>query len=127
MFLRIIVAAVAAWFLASPAWAQQSAGMSPCNPTATKSLSVSSSSSEVQIPNCGTNTPAKTVIVYNVGSQEAFYRINTAASGTAATTAAFSLPGLTYVRLAVPTGGGYLVAITASSTTTLRLVPGTAQ
>lgn len=127
MYWRIIVAAVAAWLIASPAWAQSTAGMSPCNPTATKSLSVSGTSSEVQIPNCSTSRPATTVIVYNVGSQEAFYRINTSAGSTAATTAAFSLPGLTYVRLAVPAGGGYIAAITASSTTTLRLVPGNAQ
>ena len=43
---------------------------------------------------------------------------------TAATTAGYSLPGNTFVVLNVNTVGGYLAAITATSTTTIRIVQG---
>ncbi len=122
MRILIAIAALCLWGHSALA---QSAGMSPCG-TGTNSLSVSVTSSNVAVPGC-----ANTVIVYNITSQEAFYKIVTTSAGTAATSD-FSIPGNTFVRLAVPVPSSpsgtaaWIAAITASSTTTLRLVPGRA-
>ena len=91
------------------------AGISPC---AAETLSVSGTSSNVQLSTCG-----PVVILYNITSQEAFYNYG-AASTTAATTSNYSLPGNTFVVLNINTIGGYLAAITGSSTTTIRVVQG---
>jgi hypothetical protein len=100
---------------AGPAAAQ---GISPCG-TGTKTISASVTSSNVQVNSC-----ANIAILYNITSQEVFYAVGTASTQAAAVTD-FSLPGNTYVVLGVPRGG-YIAAITASSTSTIRVVPGVA-
>lgn len=98
-------------------------GLTPCTANPPASLAVSNVSSNVRMGTCGA-----TVIVYNITSQEVFWLLG-AASSTAATTSANSLPGNTYVVLSVPTVSGsgyYFAAITASSTSTLRFVQGSA-
>ncbi len=114
---RIAAGLVGLALLFTPAWSQ-TRGISPCG-TGTKTISVSGTTANVQVHSC-----ANIAILYNITSQEAFYAVGTA-STQAATTGDFSLPGNTYVVLAVPRGG-YVAAITASSTTTIRLVPGVA-
>ena len=70
----------------------------------------------------------------NLTSQEAFFKIGQLSSTTATTTVtdSYSLPGGAYILLVVPgltgTGTGwYFAGITATSTTTIRLVQGNAQ
>jgi len=115
MLRKIAIAAAFIVAMASPALSQVR-GISPCG-TGTKTISASVTSSNVQVHSC-----ANIAILYNITSQEAFYSVGTASSQTAAVTD-FSLPGNTYVVLSVPRGG-WVAAITASSTTTIRLVPG---
>lgn len=117
MFVVRLAAALAVVLFSSPAWSQ-TRGIAPCG-TGTKTISASTSSSNVLVHTC-----ANVAILYNITSQEAFYAVGTANTQTAATTD-FSLPGNTYVVLSVPRGG-YVAAITASSTTTIRVVPGVA-
>jgi hypothetical protein len=100
-------------------------GISACNAA---SLSVTNSSSNVQLTQCGPS-----VIVMNLTSQEAFWTVGQS-STTAATTSSYSIPGGAYLVITVPTpqpgsatGGWYFAAITASSTTTIRLIQGNAQ
>ena len=91
------------------------AGISVCS---ANSISVSNSSSAITLSNCG-----PVVIIYNITSQEAFYN-----TGATATTSNYSIPGNSYVVLQVSQAApGQLSAITASSTTTLRIVQGIAQ
>src|SRR5215469_15959155 len=97
------------------------AGITPCS---ANSISVSGSSNNVQLSLCG-----PVIILYNITSTELFYNYGTA-STTAATTSNYSLPGNTYVVLNignVSATAGYLAAITASSTTTLRIIQGYAR
>jgi hypothetical protein len=115
--------------LPCPVWAQQPPkGISPC---AANSLSVSSTSSNVQLSTCGAS-----LIIMNLTSQEAFYTVGqastTAATTAGNTTASYSLPGGAYELITVPglTGdknGWYFAAITATSTTTIRMIQGNAQ
>lgn len=100
--------------LAGSADAQQ--GITPCTPAA--SLSVSTISSNVQLSACGA-----TVLLWNTGTQEAFFNYGTTSS-TAATTSSWSLPGASFVVLNLGTSRPYLAAITASSSTTIRIVQG---
>jgi len=99
-------------------------GISPCAPN---SLSVSGTTSNVQLSTCGAS-----VILMNLTSQEAFFKVGKA-SNTAATTTvtdSYSIPGGTYIVITVPnfdTAGWYLAAITATSTTTIRIIQGNAQ
>lgn len=113
---RLLLAAVLC-VVALPAFAggAGNVGISPC---AAESLSVSGSSNNVLLSTCG-----PVVIVYNITSQEAFYNLGSTSSTTAATTN-FSIPGNSFVTLNVNTQGWYLAAITASATTTLRIVQG---
>jgi len=102
------------------------AGISPC---AGGTLAVTSTSSNVQLSNCG-----PVVIVYNITSQEAFYALGNTSSTTAtaqsSSTAApiagtYSIPGGLYVVLNVNNQTApFLAAITSTSTTTLRIVQG---
>lgn len=104
------------WFTA-PALAQV-AGITPC---AAESLSVTGSTGNVALSGCGA-----VAIVYNITSQEAFYNLGT--SSVTATTSNYSIPGNAFVVLQVSTSPSqFLAAITASSTTTLRVVQGWAQ
>lgn len=94
---------------------QSQAGITPC---AAASLSVTTSSSNTQLSACG-----GTVLLWNVGTTEAFYKYGTA-SNTAATTSDWSLPGSSFVVLNLGFNRQYLAAITASGTTTLRITQG---
>jgi hypothetical protein len=96
----------------------QNVGMNGCNAA---SLSVSNTSTNVQLSKCG---PA--ALVLNVGSTEAFYVLG-ATSATAATTSNFSIPGNSYQLVSVGENGQWFAAVTASSTTTLRITQGTVQ
>jgi hypothetical protein len=65
----------------------------------------------------------------NLTSQEAFFNVGQA-STTAATTSDYSIPGNSFLTLTVPdesAAGWYVAAITASSTTTIRIIEGRAQ
>lgn len=91
-------------------------------PASGASLSVSNTSSRVALPN---TAPAATSIwLMNIGAVEAFYDFGN--SAVVATTAAASIPG--GQCQALDTGKQtYLAAITAASTTTLRIIQGTGQ
>jgi hypothetical protein len=104
-----------------PAAAQTPSGLGLCSTDPPAALSVSVTSSNVQLGSCG-----PTVIVYNITSQEAFYKVGSSSSVTAAVTGN-PLPGNTFVVLNVPTGRAayWFAAITSSSTTTLQFVQGT--
>jgi hypothetical protein len=92
-------------------------GITPCS---ANSISVNNSSQNIQLSTCG-----PTVIVWNIGTVETFVNLGTASS-TAATTSNYSVPANSYLVLNVGTTGIYLAAITAASTTTLRVIQGTA-
>lgn len=94
------------------------AGISPC---ANSTISVTVASSNVHLSTCGS-----VVLLWNTTSQEAFYAYGSA-SNTAATTSSYSLPGNSFVVLNLGVSGLYLAAITASSTTTLRITQGQAE
>ena len=116
--LRALCVACVLLFLPVAASAQQVAGITPC---AAESLSVSGTSGNIQLSQCG-----PTVIVYNITSQEAFYQLATSSAGTA-TTSNYSLPGNQFVVLQIAqTQIMWLAAITGSSTTTFRIVQGLA-
>jgi hypothetical protein len=118
----IAILAMALCLLPVGAHAQSgTAGITPC---AANTLSVSGTTSNVQLSTCG-----PVVILYNITSQEMFYNWG-AASNTAATTSNYSLPGNQYVVLNLGGAGAaalYLAGITGSSTTTLRIVQGYAE
>jgi hypothetical protein len=94
----------------------QTAGILPCNAA---SLSVSNTSSNVQLSKC-----APSAIIMNIGSTEAFYNFG-ATSAAAATTSNYSIPANSWQLVVVGTNGEWIAAITASSTTTLRILQGT--
>lgn len=105
--------------LLSPWEAFSQAGITPCGAAIT--LSVTTTSSNAQLSACG-----GVVLVWNVGTTEAFYAYGTA-STTVATASNFSIPGTSFIVLNLPTNRPYLAAITASSTTTLRITQGNAR
>src|SRR5882672_6591493 len=103
---RFILISLLAVLFVLPVRAQQ--GISPCSAA---TLNVSNVSSNVQLASCG-----QTVLLWNVGANEAFYKYGTS-SGTAATTADWSIPSTSFVVLNLGTNRPYLAAITSSSTT----------
>lgn len=105
--------------LLAPWEASSQAGLTPCGSAIT--LSVTNTTSNAQLSNCG-----GVVLVWNVGTVEAFYTFGTA-STTAATTSSWSIPSTSFVVLNLPTNRPYLAAITASSTTTIRITQGNAR
>ena len=111
--LRLILVVAGLLFISAPAGSQQ--GITPC---AAFSVSVSGTSANQQLSNCGT-----TILLWNVGTQELFYVVGSASS-TAATTSNFSLPGASFVVLNLNNTRPYVAAITASSTTTMRITQG---
>lgn len=127
MLRKFLAALLFCFAFAVPLHAQQ-AGISAC---AGGTLAVSSSSSNVLLASCG-----PVVIIYNISSQEAFYAVGltSALAATAQTTSttaptnnngANSIPGNSFVTLNVGNlTTAYLAAITATSTTTLRIVQG---
>lgn len=128
---RIVAAIGVALALLFPLGAMaQQAGISAC---AGGTLAVTGSSANVQLSTCG-----PVVIVYNTTSQEAFYAYgtpsSTAATAQTSSTSApiagtYSLPGNSFVTLNISnlSSGVFFAAITATSTTTLRIVQGYAQ
>lgn len=104
---------VASLLIAGAAYAQS--GITPC---ASATISVSGTSANSQLSACGS-----TLILWNVGSTEAFYRLGSS-SGTTAVTTDNSIPASAFVVLNVGSRQPYLAAITASSTTTLRITQG---
>ena len=106
---------------ATPALAQQPKGISPCS---ANTISASGASSNIQLSTCGAS-----VVIMNLTSQEAFFNVGKA-STTVATTSSYSIPGGAYIIITVPNndpaGGWYLAGITATSTTTLRIIIGNA-
>lgn len=97
----------------------QFAGITPC---AAKSLSVTGSTGNVALSSCG-----PVAILYNTTSQEAYYNIGSSAAITA-TTSSFYIPGGGFVVLQVPSGVVWTLAgITPTSTTTFKVVQGTAK
>ena len=116
---RLLVAF--ACLLASVVGASAGQGIIPCSGTAgAQTISVSNSAASIQFSNCG-----PTALVWNVGSQEAFYLVSSA--GTAATTSSYSIPGNSFVVLNIGYAQYYLSAITSSSTTTLHITQGVTQ
>jgi hypothetical protein len=114
--LKSFCVALVALFLVSIPVHAQFAGISPC---AAESLSVSNSSGNVQLSACG-----PVVILYNITTQEAFYNLGSS-STAAATTSNYSLPGNSFVTLQINQNTtNWLAGITASSTTTFRVVQG---
>jgi hypothetical protein len=95
--------------------ANSQAGITPCS---SNTISVTGTSSNVKLSACG-----QTVLLWNVTSQELFYNYGPSSS-EAATTSGNSLPGNSYVVLNLGYAQPYLAAITATSTTTLRITQG---
>ncbi len=101
--------------------AQSSQGFSPCT-TTPASISASVASSNVALTaNCGSSA-----ILYNIGAQEAFWTIGST-SAAVATASKNSLPGNTYIIVAVPNTATWIAAITAVGTTTIRVLQGYVQ
>jgi hypothetical protein len=115
---KLIAVALSIGLALAPTALLAQAGLAGISPCAAETLAVSNVSANVQLSACG-----PVVILYNISSQELFYNFG-AASNAAATTSNFSLPGNTYVVLNLNTSGGFIAAITAASTTTLRIVQG---
>ena len=117
----LVTLLLAAGVLAPPAAQAQPAqsGLSPCplNNSAI-TLAVANTTSNVQLSTCG-----PVVVIWNVGSVEAFINVGSA-SNTAATTAGWSVPGSSFRTFNFGTSGLYLAAITSSSSTTLRVTQG---
>ncbi len=97
----------------------QSAGLLPCNAA---SLNVTNVSSNVLLSKC-----APSALLMNIGTIEAFYTFGGTSALAVATTSNFSIPAGSYQWITVGTNGDWIAAITASSTTTLRIVQGTGQ
>lgn len=105
-------------FAANPAAAQNSsAGMTPCGNGLT--LSVTGTSSNTQLSACGT-----TAVIWNIGAAEAFFNWGTASNTAAVAATSWSLPPGASVTVSTGRAPLYFAAITASSTTTLRVVQG---
>jgi len=114
--IKYLLAVLLAFIL--PVDAQQITAPAPC---AANTLTATVSSSNVQLSKCG---PA--VYLMNTTSQEAFWTIggtsSVAATTAANTTSSYSLPGGAYIRVSIPNQqNNWFAAITASSTTTIRI------
>jgi hypothetical protein len=125
MLKKLLLGSVVAAALVCPAFSQQPPrGFAPgAGNACTQSISVSGTAASIQFNKCGPS-----VLLENVGSQEAFYLLSS--NNTAATTSSFSIPGNSWQMLTIPDQGAtqwYLSAITATSTTTLRALQGYAQ
>jgi hypothetical protein len=122
---RLLVAC--AFLLASIGYASAGQGIIPCTATTTnpapgaQTVSVSNSAASIQFSNCG-----PTALVWNVGAQEVFYSVGPSGSA-AATSSGNSIPGNSFVVLNVGYSQLVLSAITATSTSTLRITQGVTQ
>ncbi len=105
-----------------PAMAQQPAkGFAPCH---ADTISATSPSSNVQLKNCGPS-----VILMNIGTQEAFFNVGQTSATVAAATN-YSLPGNSFIMIVVPyqtAVGWYIAGFTSSASTTIRVIEGIAQ
>ncbi len=126
MLKRFLLACVLLTLFITGVSAQSGApkGIEPCAPN---SLNVTGTSSNIQLSKCGPS-----VILMNLTSQEAFFKVGKASTTAATTTVtdSYSIPGGTYIVITVPnldTAGWYLAAITATATTTIRVIQGNAQ
>jgi hypothetical protein len=112
--------------LAGPAAAQNPRGFTPGNGDAScavpASISVSSTSSRTALDDA--NTCGASVILINVGATEAFYRLGTS-DAVAAVTTDNALPANGTIVLSILQGQTYLAAITATGSTTIRVLQGT--
>jgi hypothetical protein len=119
---KLLAALLLTALLTLTAHAQQTPrGFATC---AAHSLSVTGSSGNVQLSNCGPS-----VILMNITAQEAFFNVGQA-STTAATTSDYSIPGNPYLTITVPdesAAGWWVAAITPTSTTTIRMIEGRSQ
>jgi|SRR3954463_15320608 len=98
----------------------QLAGLTPC---AGKSLSVTVTTGNVQLSNCG-----PVVILYNTTTQEAYFNLASASTTTAVVATSFYIPASGFIVLQQPQGSAwYLAGITPSATTTFKIVQGTAK
>lgn len=121
---KLLAATVLVALLCAPIQSDAQVGANIFSPCAPNSLSVSGTSSNVQLSVCG-----PVVYLINTTSQEAFWKLGPASTTAATTTVtdSYSIPGNTYERITVPTGqsaGYYLAAITATGTTTIRILQG---
>lgn len=116
--IKLLLAAGLVLAALASAWAQ-SVGILPCSAA---SLSVTGTSSNVQLSKCG-----PTALIFNIGAQEAFYTFGGTSALAVATTSNYSIPGNSFQQVSVGTNGDWIAAITATSTTTLRIVQGTGQ
>lgn len=117
IFRRVLIAACVAVLAIAPTLARADA----LRAEGAASLSVTGSTGNVALPGSG-----NTLQICNVGTTEAFWALG-GSTVTAATTS-FSAPGSTCLSYTIDNAPGlYLAAITASSTTTLRLTVGRAQ
>ena len=106
------------WAQASPAFAQTSnAGMTPCGSGI--SLSVTNTSSNSVLSACGA-----TAVIWNIGGTEVFLNLGTTSSTTAVAATGWSLPPGSSITFNTGKAPLYLAAITASSTSTIRVVQG---
>ena len=107
---------------ALPASSQQvPKGFAPCHAA---SIAATSPSSNTQLSKCGPS-----VILMNIGTQEAFYNVGQTAA-TVASASTYSLPGGDYILLVVPNqtaAGWYVAGFTSTSSTTIRVLEGSAQ
>ena len=99
------------------AYAQRSAGFTPCGNAQT--LVASATSVAVTLNSCG-----PTVLVWNVSAIEAFITISNV-SATASTSTSLSIPGNTFIALnGSQFAGLFLSSVTATATTVLRIQSG---
>lgn len=112
----LLLAAASLWSHDARAQAT-AAGITPCGNGLT--LSVSNTSSNVQLNACGSS-----VVLWNIGSTEVFFNLGAASSTVAAAATSLSLPAGGGITLNTGRAPLYLAAITASSTSTLRIVQG---
>lgn len=110
--IKIFICALATALVSSATYAQNtSAGLAPALSGYT--INATGTSSSITLTGIGT-----TIVVWNIGTVEAFYVV-----GPTATTSGNSLPAGAAITLNVPFGTT-VAAITASSTTTLRITQG---
>ena len=86
-------------------------------PAANATIAVTTSTGNVAIAGTGA-----TLRLANVTSVECFVAVGN--SAVAATTGSFSVPGNTQVFISIPNEATYVAAITAATTTTLRISRG---
>ena len=116
---RLLLWLVFAFVVLTGQASAQQAGMAPCNAA---SLNVTAYSSNVQLTKC-----APSALLMNIGTVEAFYSFGATSALAVATTNSYSIPASSYQWVVVGTNAEWIAAVTASSTTTLRITQATQQ